>query len=121
MDPPKPPQTGKHDGGSGHPVEGCSKSICYTIHQDYSGVTWIYYDFAAMGIPENKRDRIPYSTFANTPAAGYPKENQVLPTAKGDNAVTGCGRQSGVYIFGYNRYYRKTLRPTGGVSIPLSL
>ena len=120
VDPPKPPQTGKHDGGSGHPVEGCSKSICYTIHQDYSGVTWIYYDFAAMGIPENKRDRIPYSTFANTPAAGYPKENQVLPTAKGDNAVTGCGRQSGVYIFGYNRYYRKTLRPTGGVSIPLS-
>ena len=120
VDPPKPPQTGKHDGGSGHPVEGCSKSICYTIHQDYSGVTWIYYDFVAMGIPENKRDRIPYSTFANTPAAGYPKENQVLPTAKGDNAVTGCGRQSGVYIFGYNRYYRKTLRPTGGVSIPLS-
>ena len=118
--PPTPPQTGKHDGGSGHPVEGCSKSICYTVHQDYSGVTWIYYDFAAMGIPENKRDRIPYSVFANTPAAGYPKENQILPTAKGDNAVTGCGRQSGVYIFGYNRYYRKTLRPTGGVSIPLS-
>ena len=120
VDPPKPPQTGKHDGGSGHPVEGCSKSICYTVHQNYSGVTWIYYDFAAMGIPENKRDRIPYSTFANTPAAGYPKENQVLPTAKGDNAVTGCGRQSGVFIFGYNRYYRKTLQPTGGVSIPLS-
>ena len=120
VDPPKPPQTGKHDGGSGHPVEGCSKSICYTVHQDYSGVTWIYYDFAAMGIPENKRDRIPYSTFANTPAAGYPKGNQVLPTAKGDNAVTGCGRQSGVFIFGYNRYYRKTLQPTGGVAIPLS-
>ena len=120
VDPPKPPQTGKHDGGSGHPVEGCSKNICYTVHQNYSGVTWIYYDFAAMGIPENKRDRIPYSTFANTPAAGYPKENQVLPTAKGDNAVTGCGRQSGVFIFGYNRYYRKTLQPTGGVSIPLS-
>ena len=118
--PPTPPQTGKHDGGSGHPVEGCSKSICYTVHQDYSGVTWIYYDFAAMGIPENKRDRIPYSTFANTPAAGYPKENQVLPTAKGDNAVTGCGRQPGVYILGYNRYYRKTLQPTGGVAIPLS-
>ena len=118
--PPTPPQTGKHDGGSGHPVEGCSKSICYTVHQDYSGVTWIYYDFAAMGIPENKRDRIPYSVFANTPAAGYPKENQVLPTAKGDNAVTGCGRQPGVFIFGYNRYYRKTLQPTGGVAIPLS-
>ena len=118
--PPNPPQTGKHDGGSGHPVEGCSKSICYTVHQDYSGVTWIYYDFAAMGIPENKRDRIPYSVFANTPAAGYPKENQVLPTAKGDNAVTGCGRQPGVFIFGYNRYYRKTLQPTGGVAIPLS-
>ena len=120
VDPPKPPQTGKHDGGSGHPGEGCSKSICYTVHQDYSGVTWIYYDFAAMGIPENKRDRIPYSTFANTPAAGYPKGNQVLPTAKGDNAVTGCGRQSGVFILGYNRYYRKTLQPTGGVAIPLS-
>ena len=120
VDPPKPPQTGKHDGGSGHPVEGCSKSICYTVHQDYSGVTWIYYDFAAMGIPENKRDRIPYSTFANTPAAGYPKGNQVLPTAKGDNAVTGCGRQSGVFIFGYNRYYRKTKQPTGGVAIPLT-
>ena len=118
--PPNPPQTGKHDGGSGHPVEGCSKSICYTVHQKYSGVTWIYYDFAAMGIPENKRDRIPYSTFANTPAAGYPKGNQVLPTAKGDNAVTGCGRQPGVYILGYNRYYRKTLQPTGGVAIPLS-
>ena len=73
VDPPKPPQTGKHDGGSGHPVEGCSKSICYTIHQTYSGVTWIYYDFTTMGIPEKKRDRIPYSTFANTPAAGYPK------------------------------------------------
>ena len=120
VNPPTPPQTGKHDGGSGHPVEGCSKSICYTVHQDYSGVTWIYYDFAAMGIPENKRDRIPYSVFANTPAAGYPKENQVLPTAKGDNAVTGCGRQTGVYILGYNRYYRKTLQPTGGVAIPLS-
>ena len=118
--PPNPPQTGKHDGGSGHPVEGCSKSICYTVHQDYSGVTWIYYDFAAMGIPENKRDRIPYSVFANTPAAGYPKGNQVLPTAKGDNAVTGCGRQPGVFIFGYNRYYRKTLQPTGGVAIPLT-
>ena len=64
-----PPQTGKHDGGGGRPVEGCSSEICYTIHQDYSGVTWIYYDFAAMGIPENKRDRIPYSTFVNTPAA----------------------------------------------------
>lgn len=120
VDPPKPPQTGKHDGGSGHPVEGCSKSICYTVHQDYSGVTWIYYDFATMGIPENKRDRIPYSTFANTPAAGYPKENQILPTEKGDNAVTGCGKQPGVYILGYNRYYRKTKQPTGGVAIPLS-
>ena len=119
-DPPKPPKTDKHDGGSGRPVEGCSKSICYTIHQEYSGVTWIYYDFATMGIPENKRDRIPYSTFANTPAAGYPKENQILPTEKGDNAVTGCGKQPGVYIFGYNRYYRKTKQPTGGVAIPLS-
>lgn len=98
-DPPKPPKTDKHDGGSGRPVEGCSKSICYTIHQEYSGVTWIYYDFATMGIPENKRDRIPYSTFANTPAAGYPKDNQILPTEKGDNAVTGCGKQPGVYIF----------------------
>ena len=115
-----PPQTGKHDGGGGGPVEGCSSEICYTIHQDYSGVTWIYYDFAAMGIPVNKRDRIPYSTFVNTPAAGYPKENQILPTAKGDNAVTGCGKQPGVYIFGYNRYKRKTLQPTGGVAIPLS-
>ena len=28
-----PPQTGKHDGGGGGPVEGCSSEICYTIHQ----------------------------------------------------------------------------------------
>ena len=56
---------GTHDGGSGYPVDGCSIDICYTIHQPYAGVSWVYYDFDEMGIPVNQRDRIPYSKFIN--------------------------------------------------------
>ena len=114
---------GTHDGGSGHPVDGCSVDICYTIHQPYSGVSWVYYDFDKMGIPANQRDRIPYSKFINPQnTSEYPTGNKPLPTRKGDNAVTGCGSRGskGVYIFGYNRYYRKTKTPTGGMAIPLS-
>ena len=114
---------GTHDGGSGHPVDGCAIDICYTIHQPYSGVSWVYYDFDKMGIPENQRDRIPYSKFINPQnTSEYPTGNKPLPTRKGDNAVTGCGSRGskGVYIFGYNRYYRKTKTPTGGMAIPLS-
>ena len=114
---------GTHDGGSGHPVDGCSIDICYTIHQPYSGVSWVYYDFDKMGIPANQRDRIPYSKFINPQnTSEYPTGNKPLPTRKGDNAVTGCGSRGskGVYIFGYNRYYRKTKTPTGGMAIPLS-
>ena len=114
---------GTHNGGSGQPVDGCSSIICYTIHQPYSGVTWIYYDFDKMGIPANQRDRIPYSKFINPQnTSEYPTGNKLLPTKKGDNAVTGCGSRGskGVYIFGYNRYYRKTKTPTGGMAMPLT-
>ena len=114
---------GTHNGGSGHPVDGCTADICYTIHQPYSGVSWVYYDFDEMGIPVNQRDRIPYSRFINQPNNGkYPFGNKPLPTKKGDNAVTGCASRGskGVYIFGYNRYYRKTKTPTGGMAMPLT-
>ena len=76
-----------------------------------------------MGIPVNQRDRIPYSRFINPPNNGkYPTDNKQLDTKKGDNAVTGCASRGskGVYIFGYNRYYRKTKTPTGGMAMPLS-
>ena len=115
------PGGGVHDGGTGHPIEGCEANICYTIHQSYSGVTWVYYDFDEMGIPENQRDHIPYSRFINPPNNGkYPTGNKQLPT-RGDNAVTGCASRgsTGVFIFGYNRYYRKTKTPTGGMAMPL--
>ena len=114
---------GTHNGGSGYPVDGCTARICYTIHQPYSGVSWVYYDFDEMGIPVNQRDRIPYSRFINPPNNGkYPTDNKQLDTKKGDNAVTGCASRGskGVYIFGYNRYYRKTKTPTGGMAMPLS-
>ena len=114
---------GTHNGGSGYPVDGCTARICYTIHQPYSGVSWVYYDFDEMGIPVNQRDRIPYSRFINPPNNGkYPTDNKQLDTKKGDNAVTGCASRGskGVYIFGYNRYYRKTKKPTGGMAMPLS-
>ena len=114
---------GTHDGGSGHPVDGCTADICYTVHQPYSGVSWVYYDFDKMGIPVNQRDRIPYSKFINPQnTSEYPTGNKPLPTRKGDNAVTGCASRGskGVYVFGYNRYYRKTKKPTGGMAIPLS-
>ena len=114
---------GTHNGGSGEPVDGCSSIICYTIHQSYSGVTWVYYDFDEMGIPVNQRDRIPYSKFINPQnTSEYPTDNKLLPTKKGDNAVTGCGSRGskGVFIFGYNRYYRKTKKPTGGMAMPLT-
>ena len=114
---------GTHDGGSGYPVDGCSIDICYTIHQPYAGVSWVYYDFDEMGIPVNQRDRIPYSRFINQPNNGkYPFGNKPLPTKKGDNAVTGCASRGskGVFIFGYNRYYRKTKKPTGGMAMPLT-
>ena len=114
---------GTHNGGSGEPVDGCSSIICYTIHQPYSGVTWVYYDFDKMGIPVNQRDRIPYSKFINPQnTSEYPTGNKPLPTRKGDNAVTGCASRGskGVYIFGYNRYYRKTQKPTGGMAMPLT-
>ena len=114
---------GTHNGGSGHPVDGCTAAICYTIHQPYSGVSWVYYDFDEMGIPVNQRDRIPYSRFINPQnTSEYPTGNKPLPTRKGDNAVTGCASRGskGVYIFGYNRYYRKTLTPTGGMAMPLT-
>ena len=114
---------GTHNGGSGEPVDGCSSIICYTIHQPYSGVTWVYYDFDEMGIPVNQRDRIPYSKFINPQnTSEYPTGNKPLPTRKGDNAVTGCGSRGskGVFIFGYNRYYRKTKKPTGGMAMPLT-
>ena len=114
---------GTHNGGSGEPVDGCSSIICYTIHQPYSGVTWVYYDFDKMGIPVNQRDRIPYSKFINPQnTSEYPTGNKPLPTRKGDNAVTGCASRGskGVYIFGYNRYYRKTKTPTGGMAMPLT-
>ena len=114
---------GTHNGGSGEPVDGCSSIICYTIHQPYSGVTWVYYDFDKMGIPVNQRDRIPYSKFINPQnTSEYPTGNKPLPTRKGDNAVTGCASRGskGVYIFGYNRYYRKTKKPTGGMAMPLT-
>ena len=114
---------GTHNGGSGYPIDGCTARICYTIHQPYSGVSWVYYDFDEMGIPVNQRDRIPYSRFINPPNNGkYPTDNKQLDTKKGDNAVTGCASRGskGVYIFGYNRYYRKTKTPTGGMAMPLS-
>ena len=114
---------GTHDGGSGHPVDGCTADICYTVHQPYSGVSWVYYDFDKMGIPVNQRDRIPYSKFINPQnTSEYPTGNKPLPTRKGDNAVTGCASRGskGVYVFGYNRYYRKAKKPTGGMAIPLS-
>ena len=114
---------GTHNGGSGEPVDGCSSIICYTIHQSYSGVTWVYYDFDEMGIPVNQRDRIPYSKFINPQnTSEYPTDNKLLPTKKGDNAVTDCGSRGskGVFIFGYNRYYRKTKKPTGGMAMPLT-
>ena len=114
---------GTHNGGSGYPVDGCTARICYTIHQPYSGVSWVYYDFDEMGIPVNQRDRIPYSRFINPPNNGkYPTDNKQLDTKKGDNAVTGCASRGskGVYIFGYNRYYRKTQKPTGGMAMPLT-
>ena len=114
---------GTHDGGSGYPVDGCAIDICYTIHQPYAGVSWVYYDFDEMGIPANQRDRIPYSKFINPQnTSEYPTGNKPLPTRKGDNAVTGCASRGskGVYIFGYNRYYRKTKKPTGGMAMPLS-
>ena len=114
---------GTHNGGSGYPVDGCTARICYTIHQPYSGVSWVYYDFDEMGIPVNQRDRIPYSRFINPPNNGkYPTDNKQLDTKKGDNAVTGCASRGskGVYIFGYNRYYRKTQTPTGGMAMPLT-
>ena len=114
---------GTHNGGSGYPVDGCTARICYTIHQPYSGVSWVYYDFDEMGIPVNQRDHIPYSRFINPPNNGkYPTDNKQLDTKKGDNAVTGCASRGskGVYIFGYNRYYRKTKTPTGGMAMPLS-
>ena len=114
---------GTHDGGSGHPVDGCTADICYTVHQPYSGVSWVYYDFDKMGIPVNQRDRIPYSKFINPQnTSEYPTGNKPLPTRKGDNAVTGCASRGskGVYVFGYNRYYRKAKKPTGGMAMPLS-
>ena len=114
---------GTHDGGSGYPVDGCAIDICYTIHQPYAGVSWVYYDFDEMGIPANQRDRIPYSKFINPQnTSEYPTGNKPLPTKKGDNAVTGCASRGskGVYIFGYNRYYRKTKKPTGGMAMPLT-
>ena len=114
---------GTHDGGSGHPVDGCTADICYTVHQPYSGVSWVYYDFDKMGIPVNQRDRIPYSKFINPQnTSEYPTGNKPLPTRKGDNAVTGCASRGskGVYVFGYNRYYRKVKKPTGGMAMPLS-
>ena len=114
---------GTHDGGSGHPVDGCTADICYTVHQPYSGVSWVYYDFDKMGIPVNQRDRIPYSKFINPQnTSEYPIGNKPLPTRKGDNAVTGCASRGskGVYVFGYNRYYRKAKKPTGGMAMPLS-
>ena len=114
---------GTHDGGSGYPVDGCSIDICYTIHQPYAGVSWVYYDFDEMGIPVNQRDRIPYSKFINPQnTSEYPTGNKPLPTRKGDNAVTGCASRGskGVFIFGYNRYYRKTKKPTGGMAMPLT-
>ena len=58
---------GTHNGGSGYPIDGCTATICYTIHQPYSGVSWVYYDFNEMGIPVDQRDRIPYSRFINQP------------------------------------------------------
>ena len=124
VEPPAPQiPGGTHDGGSGHPVDGCAIDICYTIHQPYSGVSWVYYDFDEMGIPENQRDRIPYSKFINPRnTSEYPTGNKPLPTRKGDNAVTGCASRGskGVFIFGYNRYYRKTKKPTGGMAMPLT-
>ncbi len=114
---------GTHDGGSGYPVDGCAIDICYTIHQPYAGVSWVYYDFDEMGIPVNQRDRIPYSKFINPQnTSEYPTGNKPLPTRKGDNAVTGCASRGskGVFIFGYNRYYRKTKKPTGGMAMPLT-
>ena len=114
---------GTHNGGSGYPIDGCTATICYTIHQPYSGVSWVYYDFNEMGIPVDQRDRIPYSRFINQPnSEKYPTGNKPLPTKKGDNAVTGCASRgsNGVYIFGYNRYYRKTQTPTGGMAMPLT-
>ena len=114
---------GTHDGGSGYPIDGCAIDICYTIHQPYAGVSWVYYDFDKMGIPANQRDRIPYSKFINPQnTSEYPTGNKPLPTKKGDNAVTGCASRGskGVFIFGYNRYYRKTKKPTGGMAMPLT-
>ena len=114
---------GTHDGGSGYPIDGCAIDICYTIHQPYAGVSWVYYDFDKMGIPANQRDRIPYSKFINPQnTSEYPTGNKPLPTRKGDNAVTGCASRGskGVFIFGYNRYYRKTKKPTGGMAMPLT-
>ena len=76
-----------------------------------------------MGIPVNQRDRIPYSKFINPQnTSEYPTGNKPLPTRKGDNAVTGCASRGskGVYVFGYNRYYRKAKKPTGGMAMPLS-
>ena len=50
---------GTHDGGSGYPVDGCAIDICYTIHQPYAGVSWVYYDFDEMGIPAKPKRPYP--------------------------------------------------------------